>query len=397
MSKLSPILKIFAFLPPILLLVGTIGTISCGKSIYPTVTATNTSSATATATTGAFAFATNFNDGKISEFTRNTTTGKLTLVGTVAAGSSAGPQGLAATGNFLYAVNSKDDTVLQYTIGSGAVLTPIGTGSVSDGSGTGPEQVVTNQAGTFLWAANTGNGSISGWAITSGTGALTAITGVSGLSAPFGMAVNSAGTILYIADTTAGLIYTFSINTSTGALVQVPGSPTPSLGVSNGSPGLMAIDPTGLYLYVGDLTNGLAVMFSINTTTGLPTFGSSQPLTPTSNKPVGIGVAAISSGTFVLTANQNAGNVWGFQEGVNGILATQPVAYGTLSSPTGLVVDPQNAFVYTANQDSSSIGIFELNVACPTTVQVLCQLSSVATEKSPPSGGSGPYAVILGN
>ncbi|MGO9454918.1 MAG: lactonase family protein [Candidatus Binataceae bacterium] len=394
MSKLSPILKIFAFLPPILLLVGTIGTMSCGKGLFPTVTATNTSSATATATTGAFAFATNFNDGKISEFTRNTTTGKLTLVGTVAAGSSLGPKGLASLGSFLYAANFKDNTVLQYTIGSGAILTPIGTGSVSDGSGSGPEQVVINPAGTFLWASNFSNGTISGWAITSGTGALTTNGTVSGLSGPFGMAVNSAGSILYVADNKAGLIYTFTINSS-GGLAQVAGSPVPSLGVSNGSPGLMVIDPTGLYLYVDDLTNGVVSMFTIDTT-GLPVFGSIQPTTFTSNVPVGIGIAAISSGTFVLTANQSAGNLWYFQELNSGILSS-PIAYGTLSSPTGLTVDPQNAFVYTANQGSSSVGIFQLNVACPTTVQVLCQIGSVATEKSPPSGGSGPFAVILGN
>src|SRR5208282_3875822 len=232
-SRLSPILKIFAFLPPILLLVGTIGTVSCGKSFFPTVTATNTSSSspTATATTGTFAFVTNFNDGKLSEFTRNTTTGKLTLVGTVAAGSKAGPQGLAATGNFLYAANSKDDTVLQYTIGSGAVLTPIGTGSVSDGAGTGPQQVVINPAGTFLWAANTSKGTISGWAITSGTGQLT----------------------------------------SSGPLLQV-GTAVPSLGTSNGNPGLMVIDSTGTYLYVDDLTNGVVSLFNIST--GSPVFGA---------------------------------------------------------------------------------------------------------------------------
>jgi 6-phosphogluconolactonase (cycloisomerase 2 family) len=394
-SKLSSILKLFAFLPPVLLLIGTLETMSCGgKGLFPTVTTTSTSSTspTATPTTGTFAFVTNFNDGKISEFTRNTSTGNLTLVGTVAAGSSQGPKGLANFGSFLYAANFKDNTILQYSIGSGAILTPIGSGSVSDGSGSGPQQVVINSTGSFLWASNFNNGTVSGWAITSGTGALTANGTLSNLSGPFGMAVNSGGTTLYLADNKAGLIYTFSISSS-GTLAQV-GSPVQSLGVSNGSPGLMVIDPTGFYLYVDDLTNGVVAIFNI--TSGSPVFATIAPSTFTTNTPIGIGIASISSGRFILTANQSANNVWYFQQLNSGLLST-PIAYGNVANPTGLTVDSQNAFVYTANQGSSSVGIFQLNVACPTTIQVLCQIGSVATEKNPPSGGSGPFGIVLGN
>ena len=48
---------------------------------------------------------TNFNDGMVSSFTRNTTTGVLKLRGQVKAGAKQGPRGLVASpsnGSFLY-------------------------------------------------------------------------------------------------------------------------------------------------------------------------------------------------------------------------------------------------------------------------------------------------------
>ncbi len=391
MSKLSPILKIFAFLPPVLLLAGTIGVLSCGKSLYPTVTPTNTSSSTASPSPGTMAFVTNFNDAKISEFTRNTTTGNLKLVGTVAAGSKQGPKGIAITpnNNFLYATNFKDGTILEYSIGSGAVLTPLG--SVNDGSGSGPEQIAISPNGNFLWATNFGNGSISGWSIGS-NGTLTSVQTLQGLNGPFGMAVNSAGTILYVSDNQAGTIFTFTIS-STGSLAQ-NGPAVASLGTSNGSPGLMVIDPTGSFLYVDDLTNGVVSMFNI--TSGTPTFGAFFPTGFTTNGPVGMAIASLSSATYVLTANQNANNTWAFQILNAGILSS-PIASGSVSAPTGLAVDPLNAFAYTANQGSSSVGIFQLNIPCPSTVMPVCQIGTVATEKNPPSGGSAPFGIALTN
>jgi 6-phosphogluconolactonase (cycloisomerase 2 family) len=393
LSRLSTALKIFAIFPPLLLLAGTVGMVACGGSIYPTVTATNTPTATPTGTASpsTLAFATNFNSGTISEFTRNTTTGGLTRVNAVAAGSKQGPKGMAITPNnsFLYATNYVDDTILEYSIQSNGTLNAIGT--VSDGSGSGPEMIAINSAGTFLWVTNFGNGTISAWSIGS-TGTLTAVQTISGLSGPFGLVLNSSGSILYVADNKAGLIYTFTVN-SNGTLSQ-SGAAVASLPTgARGSPGLMIIDPTGSFLYVGDLTNGVVIQFNI--TTGSPVVGTNYPATFTSNVPVGIGIAVLSSITYVLTANQGAGNTWAFQILNGGTLSLPPLATGSVSSPTGLAIDPQNAFAYTANQGNGTIGIFQLNVGCPSIVQAICQSSTIATESNPPSDGSAPFSVVL--
>ncbi|HEY2487315.1 MAG TPA: hypothetical protein VGI36_19395, partial [Candidatus Binataceae bacterium] len=78
-----------------------------------------------------------------------------------------------------------------------------------------------------------------------------------------------------------------------------------------------------------------------------------------------------------------------------GTLSLPPLSSGSVSSPTGLAVDPQNAFAYTANQGGGTVGIFQLNVACPSIVQAICQRTTIATETNPPSNGSAPFAVVL--
>jgi 6-phosphogluconolactonase (cycloisomerase 2 family) len=402
LSRLSTALKIFAIFPSLLLLAGSVGMVACGGSIFPTVTATHTPTATPTATaptatpTGTaspatLAFASNFNSGTISEFTRNKITGALTRVGVVAGGSKQGPKGMAITPNnsFLYATNFVDNSILEYSIHSNGTLTSIG--AVSDGAGSGPEMIAINSTGTFLWVTNFGNGTITAWSIGS-DGALTVVQTVSGLSGPFGLVVNSSGSILYVADNKTGLIYTFTVN-SNGTLSQ-SGVAVPSLPAgARGSPGLMTIDPTGSFLYVDDLTNGVVVQFNI--TTGSPVVGTNFPATFTSNVPVGIGIAVLSSITYVLTANQGAGNTWAFQILNGGSLSLPPLSSGSVSAPTGLAVDPRNAFAYTANQGDGTVGIFKLNVACPSIVQAVCQSTTIATETNPPSNGSAPFSVVL--
>ncbi len=78
-----------------------------GTEIKPTPTssssATASTSPTATPTAG-LVFATNNGDGTLSEFSRDLTSGALTLIGTTSAGAAPGPTGLALSpsNGFLY-------------------------------------------------------------------------------------------------------------------------------------------------------------------------------------------------------------------------------------------------------------------------------------------------------
>ena len=70
-ARLLPVVVAVALLPAILLGLSS----GCGKGIFSQVT--SSASPTGTPGTGAFLYASNFNDGKIAAFKRNTTKGTL--------------------------------------------------------------------------------------------------------------------------------------------------------------------------------------------------------------------------------------------------------------------------------------------------------------------------------
>jgi DNA-binding beta-propeller fold protein YncE len=390
--------NVVLLIPAMVIIAVTLNTVSCtnnnGLLTPDNGGGSNTPTATPTTGTGALAFVTNFNDGMVSSFTRNTTTGVLKLKGQVTAGAKKGPRGVVAapSGSFLYVANLQDGNIYEFSVNpTNGVLTPLSPASVSNGSGSGPDELAINPAGTFLWVTGASNGTVTTYAVNSSTGQLTQNTKVTGLSSPFGIAVDSTGAFVYVADRGAGLVYSYSIGAS-GALTQI-GSPVFDLGSSGGTPGFIAIDPAGTFIYVTDLNAG--VLSIIQTTNGAMVFSSTQPTATTGNVPIGIGYATLSSGNFIYTANQGNSTMWSFLLTIAGNPAI-PVEFGTsnLNAPTGLAVDPQNAFLYTTNQNAGTVSQFSLSPTCSVAPGPPCFVGSVATE-SPAKANSGPFGITL--
>ncbi len=220
------------------------------------------------------------------------------------------------------------------------------------------------------------NGTITTYAIDATTGQLTQQSKLIGLVNPFGIAADSTGSFVYVADNGAGLVYSFGINGS-GALSQT-GLPVYDLNTAGGTPGFIAIDPAGTYLYVTDLNAGVLAVLGVSG--GVLSFGSLMPSTVTSNLPIGIGYAAAASADFVFTANQGTATMWSFQVPSPGF-PSSPVQFGTgdLSAPTGLVVDTQNLFLYTTNQNAGTVSQFSLSSTCLAS-GAPCFVRTVATE-----------------
>jgi DNA-binding beta-propeller fold protein YncE len=399
LARRSTILKnTIRLIPAVVIIAATLNTLSCSNNGLLPQSGSGSGSPTATATTGtgALGFVTNFNDGKVSSFTRNITTGVLKRTAQVTAGAKKGPLGLVAapSGSFLYVANNSDGNIYQFSINpTNGVLTPLSPASVSNGSGSGPNEIAINPAGTFLWVTGSIKGTITAYSINSSTGQLTQITTkVSGLTSPLGITVDPTGTYVYVADNGAGLVYSFLINAD-GTLSQI-GSGVPDLGAPGGSPGFIAVDPGGGFIYVTDLNAGVLAVLS--TTSGALAFFSTVPTTTTANKPIGIGYAAVPSvGNFVFTANQAVSTLWSFFLSSAGFPST-PVETPTtgLDAPTGLVVDPQVAFLYVTNQNAGTVSQFALTATC-LNAGAPCMVNSPVATESPANANSGPYDIIL--
>jgi 6-phosphogluconolactonase (cycloisomerase 2 family) len=355
---------------------------ACGRSIFSMASASPTPTPSPT---GSFAYVTNYNDGVVSEF-RIRSTGALSFFGTVKAGAIQGPVGLAVSpsNDFLYAANSSDGRVYQFRIDSASgALTPIGIGSVSDGAGSGPQQIAIDPTGSFAYVTNFANGSISEYSINSSTGALSAIATATGLGAPLGVAANPSDGFIYVTNQGSGAgtgtVLGFAISASgvLGAPVVVG-----SLGSVTGTPGLPAIDPAGLFLYVPDINLNVVAEFTVSGAT----LAFVNPTIGTGSWPFDI--ALDPSGLFAYTANQTGNTISSFTVSA-GSLVPGATATG-LNVPTGIAIGPNSQFLYVTNQGNGTITQFSIDSVSGT-------LSAVATvnSESPANANSAPRFIAI--
>ena len=344
---------------------------------------------------------TNFNDGVVSSFTRNTTTGALTLTSQVTTDATGGPRGVIAVGaNLLYVADINDDNIYEYLIGTKGALShlAIGPAFVSNGSGSGPDELATSPgvSPALVWVTGAHNGTVTSYVVSSSTGQLTSNGSIGGFDTPFGIKLHPTLQVLYVSDTTTGLIQPMSYNFDTGALSKAGFTAVHSSDINANTPAAIAIDPEGDSLFIADQVLGEVSSFSIDNTGAI--CGQAGCLTPeftfqnssTSDVPVGVGIAVNTSIEFLFTANQGGGSVSSFVATGTTVNVPPTVAAG-YKGPTGLVVDPQNAFVYTADKFDGTVSQSTINGSCGSQ---LCAGPLVSTE-SPANVNSAPFGITL--
>lgn len=169
-------------------------------------------------------------------------------------------------GDFLYVENTGSNNISVFSINAAnGALTPV-TGSPFSLRGLSPLNMRLTPSGKFLFvsAASEPLGLIAGFSVSSGALQLASLTNSDGVN-PFGLAIDPAGKFLYAANTSSNSISIFSIG-SGGALTEVPGSPLSTYS----APVSLLLEPKGQFLYVADQAANNVAVYSITSGTGLP-------------------------------------------------------------------------------------------------------------------------------
>jgi 6-phosphogluconolactonase len=248
-------------------------------------------------------------------------------------------------GHFLFVANQGTNDVSVFSIGSSASLTAVGTFPAAPtvaGTSAAPSGVAITPSGSFLYVSNFGENSVSGFAVNSSSGVLTAVPGspFAAGSSPTGLAIDPSGKYLYAANEGSNNASAFEICAS--ALPGCPSPPDGSLVPITGSPfsaGLgpvsLAVDPSGNFLYVANTNSNQLSAFRINLSSGALT-ALTTPTDSTGTNPTF--VAIHPGGNFVYVPNSGSDSISGFRLTTqSGVLTPLPTA-STASHPVGVAL-----------------------------------------------------------
>jgi 6-phosphogluconolactonase (cycloisomerase 2 family) len=235
---------------------------------------------------------------------------------------------------------------------------------------------------------------VTSYTVNTSTGQLTSVGSISGFNTPFGITLHPSLAVLYVSDTVTGLIWPMTYNTTTGALTQ-NFTPEHSSDPNANAPAAIAIDSGGDALFIADQKLGEVSAFAIDTTTGALTPTLVYANSNVNDVPIGVGTAVNSGVPYLFTANQGisgtlAGSVSAFITSGT-IVYTPPTVATPYNGPTGLAVDPQNAFVYTADNFDGTVSQSVIKGSCGSAICV----GPVVSTESPHNAGSGPFGITL--
>lgn len=223
---------------------------------------------------GNFAYVANMNSNNISGYSVSQSTGKLQALPTPTYTASGVPYALIAhpNGKFLYAVSSGDDLIYVDSINSDGSLTQI----ADTPTGTSPRFLAITGNGDFLYVANYGSNNVTAYKVNATTGKLSAIgTYPTGGSKPSNIMVS--GNFLYVTNAGSNNVSAFTINSSTGVLSHVSGSPF----AAGTSPYSLTREYYGRYIYVANSVSNNISAFKVNATTGALTKIAGSPFAAT--------------------------------------------------------------------------------------------------------------------
>jgi len=285
---------------------------------------------------GKYLYAANSGSNNISLYTISNTGALTEVTPRQVAGTSPTLLAMDAAGSFLYVANSGsfDISVFSIDASSGALTPVLQTSGATALIGLSALNMAVAPSGNTLYVTGQGLlGYIEEFPITSGVlGEPVAGSPFTTGKNPYGLVIDPAGAFLYTANTGDNTISEFAINAD-GSLTQLSGSP---FGQTYTSPTALLIDNSAKYLYVANQGSANLGAYSL---------GSDGGLTLLSNSPFGTAtqptvVATDSSGKFLFVGNQSSPVVQSFTLDTGSGTLTSVASYSLPGNPTSIVVTP---------------------------------------------------------
>jgi 6-phosphogluconolactonase (cycloisomerase 2 family) len=300
-----------------------------------------------------FIYVTNSGSASISGYIVNATNGTLTPMGGSPFDTGVSPRGLIVSSNgaFLYAANSSSNTISAFKIDAlTGALTSIGNFT----SGTSPRSLVVDKTGVFLYVANF-SGDVTAFRISS-TGTLTLLHSYFVGGNPRSVVIDLSGKFLYVGSDGTNQVSGFAINSSTGTLSALSPAAIPAqvTGVRD-----LEISQSNAFLYVVGTFSRAVSAFRIATDGNLTSIPRDKVRTHGQATSIAISGGTsplIFSSKFVYaTADEasccahNLGHIHAYALGSTGALQLLSITAVDVN-PTSMTIDPFNRFVYTGNQ-----------------------------------------------
>jgi 6-phosphogluconolactonase (cycloisomerase 2 family) len=257
----------------------------------------------------------------------------------------------AAQGNFVYTDDSNSpNTVSAFQVGNDGSLTlipgsPFATGGNGGGSDVDPGQITSATVGSnsFLYAANNGDGTITGFIINTQTGALTLTAQppvpAGNQNGNFSLTASPNGRFLFSTDEIFPGIHVFAIDPQSGVLSEIPGSPFLAGGRSQG----LKASPNGKFLVAGLKFNNAVETFAIAADGSLTPAG----IFPASGEASAEEINCKSNRVYNVNAGSTLIDVYALEgTGTLTPLANSPFSNGASSGSFGLDLSPGGQFLF---------------------------------------------------
>jgi 6-phosphogluconolactonase (cycloisomerase 2 family) len=295
----------------------------------------------------------------------------------------------STSSDFLFAAIPGSNQIVAYRENpNSGILTQLSGSPITAGQAV--QSIVVHPSNKFLYTANSGEGDVSLYLISS-VGVLTEVTPRTNvLGSPNLLAMDSAGSYLFVGNSASRDISVFSINSSTGALTPV-GSPFP-IGMI---PINMAVSPSGGVLYVTGQVDLNGVVEAFTVTNGVLTVIAGTPFI-TGNNPYGLTIAP--GGGFLYTANTQDNSISIFPINADGSLGQANILGlgGQYFAPLALQIDKSGKYMYLASQATSNLAGFSIGADGGLTLLTTSPFASGANPSVIATDPGGKY-LFVGN